>query len=290
MENTPHVFVDKVCVLVDLPHMNLVFGRYTGLRTHNNRFQHRYRWINVTNGKVGVCSHFRRSIFVEYNPSTLEFGHNIFPYADSLLESVPPIVSAAIRKTPGLDLARRHSILLRGGHSRLSEIHLAADYLFPTDSAMTSFMRNLRRSWNWRRHRKGDDKKDRYDTSRYIAQTTWTFIAYDKGAEVEQDSNRTLWVKMRARKTFRFEIRIQRRDLRKLGHRLQQYYPGLGLLDLSHTYDWQPHIYTLVYDFYMARIRSIHRHAREDAEAVPLYRFLAKHGAVPVNLRTTSCE
>ena len=293
--NTPSGFVsvDKVRTRLFVPHGRLVAGRQKPT-AKPSIFKLPYRWIDLLNGKIEVRSHGFDSIFVQFNPRQLEFGQNLSSFSVDITETLEPTVLGILPRIPEISFSRWSLMLLRAGCADLSEIHLAADFRFPSWQALMAAFRNLERSWNWRLNRKRKRRKSKirskninYPTSTYWNQTDWTLTAYFKQDEIEaHHRDWPAWTRERSRNVLRFELRILRQDLRKLGERLHRWNPSVPLLDLSTLFHWEPWLYPVVFDFYAARLRSIQRKDEENVPGViPLYDFLAKYGGHPVRPR-----
>ena len=280
----PAVSVDKVRARISLPHRELVAGRFKEGRPRTSVLSLPYRWLTVRNGRVAVRSHGLDSLFVQFNPAQLEFGHNVAVFSEGLTETLRDTIDTILPLIGPLPFSWKEAGLLRAGFSDLSEIQFAADFKFPSRRDLEADMRNLIRSYTWALNR---NKNDSYPTTFYWNQANWTLKVYFKEDEVE--ANHKDWspkIKDRCRNVLRVELTIRRQDLRKLGERLNRWRPDLPLLDLSKTFYWERWLYRLAFDFYCSRIRSIHKQGDSSPQDIPLYRFLAKYGGRPLTPRS----
>jgi len=236
-------------------------------------------------GKVGICSSLLNSVHLLYNPSELDLGYNIFPNTDDVTGFLASdVLPQLARRVPELCLTRRDWALARTGWADLGEIHLTADWEFPTREALEACLRNLKRSWKWRWNRWA---YRRFATSFYISQTHWDIVFYIKDDEIA--ANHANWpeaVKRRSRNRLRVELRLRREELLRLGGRLARLHPDMPLLRLGRLGEWDESLYPLAFDLYARRITSKHRDniATRGAD-IPLYDFLRKYGGLPAHPR-----
>lgn len=230
------VGVDKIKATVDAPHMDSISGR----PNHPNQspYTYPYFWTKLFRGRVGIKSRGRKKLVIDFNPSQLEYGHNVFRFTDPLYLPIREVFYRVHRQLipfqdPYWDA--KHWIMLRAGYVDLSELHLRADYRFPDASSLSQFMRVLKRSWTWRWNQ---ESNNRFLTSLYIDQRNWSALFYFKGDEVE--ANHANWppaVKALCRNRLRLEIKIRRQELRTLGHRLASSFTDFPELDLCRAED-----------------------------------------------------
>jgi hypothetical protein len=74
----------------------------------------------------------KKEAFLTFSPSTLNSGFNIFPYRGDVLASVQGVLPELLKSLPVFPLMRPELNLLRAGYSELSEIHVTADFSFPS--------------------------------------------------------------------------------------------------------------------------------------------------------------
>jgi hypothetical protein len=282
----PYVFPDTVQARLQVRLEKNVSGRSIAKQKINFYLAPFFRLnIGPFQTPVGVRSLGLQSMLVRFNPARLNSFCNIAGTTEPIVSSVLEVsleMFSRIQVCP----TRTELTRIRAGYFDMSEIHLAADFRFPSRLDLDAFIRNFRCHWNWRFNR---NKNDHYETSIYINQRHWTLLAYYKSEEIEaRHSNWPLWTRERMRNCLRLEIRIKRRELRTLGKRLHNQISGFPLLDLSTGYDWDtPNILSIVFDFYVRRITPIHRRSKPNSDGtVPLYSFLAKYAACPTRRRS----
>jgi hypothetical protein len=274
----PYVFIDKVTVRLKVAQPVRIKGR-----EYKANFVPNYRWTNVAGGKVAVWANgLGNEVFVTFNPSTMDTGYNIFPFKRDVTTSIRGVLSTLANTYQGFPLTRLEHTLIRGGYSKLSEIHITADFEFPSIQKVSSCMRDLKTRWKGKRTRKTNDN---FLTGLYLNHTNWSLLAYVKDDEI--DANHSDWpdaIKRRCRNRLRIEIKLKRQELHNLGRRLQRMFPDLPLLDLAQTGDWEPNIYPLVFDCYAKKLLPIgYKRIRGDEGLVLVYGLIDHHRGRPVS-------
>jgi hypothetical protein len=273
----PLVFVDKVTARIRVAGPVRIKGR-----EYKANFIPNYRWINLRDGKVGVwaCG-LGNEVFVTFNPSTIVNGYNLFPYRDDVLASLRMVLPSLLEVFPQFPLMRPEWNLIRAGYSELSEIHLTADFEFPSWSKLIACMRELKARWSWRWNRRSNDN---FSTGFYLNHDNWDLLVYIKDEEIV--ANHSDWpnaVKSRSRNRLRIEVKLRRQELLKLGKRLKRRHPDLPDLELHQIGDWEPHVYPLAFDLYAGRIQPRGQKLIEgNGGQVPLFGLVAHHSGLPV--------
>jgi hypothetical protein len=189
----PYVSIDKITARIQTADPCRITGRI-----ETRKFAPNWFWFNVPTGKVGVWScGLNNEVFLTFNPSTIDHGHNVFPYTGDALEAIQSLIPDLLRRFPKLPLHRPEMTLLRAGYSEMSEIHLSADFEFPSYVALVHFIRELKLRWTWRWNRRTNDN---YATTFYLNQGHWDLLVYSKEDEVNK--NHSNWphpVKLRCR-------------------------------------------------------------------------------------------
>lgn len=272
------VSVDFLRVRVPtLPQKRFISG--TGFGTGVDVFRLPYIWTSVFRGPVGIKSFGPNFLMLKFNPSTLEHGTNLLrANADDLVSLVLQILHH-IQSRLGFAWSRWEEARLRAGAVEVDSIHLAADYKFPSLQHLGAFHRHYlawRPRWNRRRN-------TAFLTSDYHHATGWDLVVYRKDLEFDSKRSdcRSGGLRSAARLRSRIEVRIKRRDLRRLGERLHRSMPHFPTIDLTQLGAWTAPIADAAFDHYACRIRSSHH------PQARVYDLLTRCGARPVWQRDT---
>lgn len=212
---------------------------------------------------------------VRANPAMLEYGHNLFRFDGDLTAAIADVLDRITPLVSELSLSRQDRLLLRGGHVELSEIDLAADFIFPSYMAMSRAVSSLTRSWHWPWNRQ---RNVEFHDSLRFKHKGWVLRGYDKAEQV-RDTVRApaRWMLETTHNRYRVEVRIRRPDLHRLAERL-----GRPDLDLCRAGDWTPDLYGPAFDYYISRLRPRKGKGQRCAADVPdLLELFRRAGAVP---------
>ena len=282
----PYVFIDKLVTRIATARPARVKGR-----GDKPNFKPNYFWVNAPNGIIGAwASGLDRDIYLDFNPSTLANGYNIFPFRgsahDGLMDEVLPYLAPHLERW---HITPLEMYLMRAGLSVMSRIHLTADFEFPSMLQFANCMRDLRSRWACIWNQKRDDSKP---SGFYIKHSHWTLFVYDKDEEVY--FKHPEWpdaVKRRCRNRLRIEVRLDWQAILKLESRLYRMYPGIPHLHLKLIGNWQPNIFPLVFDYYVSRLQPrAPRLKRSNGLNLLLYGLILQHGGLPVHPRGLQTE
>src|SRR5258708_4135790 len=286
----PTVSVDKVAAYIPYQHRNLICGGWKEMPSGFCVPQP--FWITLPSGTIGVHSDKHDRLVVQFNPGQIAYGHNILFCDDPLLLPFRRIAETLDRKlsstlSPPEKAIRANVLRQRAGRIALRELHLCADFAFPSLQSLRGAYRELRDHWNSPRNRV---QNKNFSGTIYLNQKRWDLVVYDKGTHVSDEKSE--WpadIRALAQNRLRVEVRLRRQELRSLGARLARAVPGFPVLDLSIAYDWDALIYNAVYDLYVSRLRP-KGNPTPAPGVVPLFRLFEQFGARPAYRRIDGGE